>query len=816
MTTLYNFLTGIASSYKRIAIFFILAGVSGSSRRGLSRSSAGRKTIMKKVSKKFVLGICCSTALIFSMQVRAANDFIVRDIKVTGLHRVSVGTVLNYLPVQVGEEVGPSSTAQIIRTLYDTGFFQSVELERQGNTLIVNVVERATIGSITVVGNKEIPSDKMKELLKQLGLVKGRVFQRSSLEYLEKELKQAYNARGKYNAHVETSVTQLTENRVAINATISEGRVSRIKEIKFIGNHDFSSSELMPEMSLSTTNVFTYFSKKDQYSKASMDASLEALRSFYLDRGYLKFNIVSSQVLLSPDKKDVFINIHVEEGPQYRFAGYSVVGNTVLPKERIDSLIQVRQGDIFSRKKVTESISAVGLALGDVGYGFPAINAEPRIDEKDKTVWITFMVEPGRHVYVRRVNFHGNTKTGDYVLRNVIRQDEGSLLSLHNIKESERQMRLLGYLKNVNIKTTPVPGTNNQVDLDVEVEEAPSAEASASLGYGTNGPQFNASFNQHNFMGTGRSVGLGFNASYWGQDYSFNYYNPFYTKTGVGRGLSLYYSRIDPKRFKDLSAYSADRFGGDVSYSILLSEYSSMQLGYGYQDLRIKSAGIVQQIQNFVTVYGRDFHQVRLTSGWSRNTYDQLPYPNRGWNQQASAMVALPASSRSLSYYKASYMTRFYQPLTHGFIFTVLGNIGYGDSFNDKGLPFFENFYAGGIASPGQVRGFDSFTLGPKDNNYNALGGNFLANGSLGLVLPYPLSRDTIRTTIFTDFGNVFDRGIPFLFRGTDAGPIRYSAGVSFEWRSPFGPLAFSLAKPLNKQPFDEEQLFQFTLSSGF
>lgn len=771
---------------------------------------------MKKVSKKMVLGVCCSTVLAWSVQLNAANGFVVRDIKVTGLQRVTMGTVLNYLPVQVGEEISSDSTAQIIRSLYDTGFFQSVELERKGNTLIVNVVERATIGSVTVVGNKEVPSDKMKELLKQLGLVKGQVYQRSSLERLEKELKQAYNARGKYNARLETQVTNLTENRVAITATISEGRVSRIKEIKFIGNHDFSSNELMPEISLSPSSLFTYYTKKDQYSKAAMDASLEAIRSFYLDRGYLKFNIVSSQVLLSPDKKDVFINIHIEEGPQYRFSGYALVGNTVIPKEQLAPLILVQQGEVFSRKKVTESISSIGLALGDVGYGFPAINAEPRIDEKDKTVFINFMIEPGRHVYVRRINFRGNTKTADYVLRNIIRQDEGALLSLHNIKESERQMRLLGYLKNVNVKTNPVPGTNNQVDLDVEVEEAPSAEATASLGYGSNGPQFNAAFNQHNFLGTGRSVGVGFNASYWGQDYSFNYYNPFYTDTGVGRGVNLYFQTINPKRLSDISVYSADRFGGDVSYNLLLSENSSFQFGYGYQNLQIKSPGAVYQIQNYVALNGRNFQEIRLSSGWSRNTYDQMPYPTRGWNQQVSALAALPATSESLSYYKASYMTRYYQPITHGFILSILGNVAYGNTFGSGGLPFFENYYAGGIAYPGQVRGFDSYSLGPQDNNGNALGANFLVNGSAGLILPYPLSRDTVRTTIFTDVGNVFARGIPAALTGTDAGPLRYSAGISVEWRSPFGPLAFSVAKALNAQPYDNQQIFQFTLSSGF
>ncbi len=770
---------------------------------------------MKKIRKKVVLGMCCSVALIWSAEVSAANGFIVRDIKITGLERVSTGTVLNYLPVQVGEEITPASTPQIIRALYETGFFQSVELERQGDTLIVKVIERATVGSISVVGNKEVPSDKMKEILKELGLVKGQVFQRASLERLEKELKQVYNARGKYNAHIDTTVNALTENRVAITVTVSEGRVSRIKEIRIIGNHDFSDDDLKSQLDLKTSGMFTYFTKRDQYTKAAMDASLEALRSYYLDRGYLKFNIVSSQVLLSPDKKDVFINIHIEEGPQYHFSGYAVSGKTIISKEKIDSIVQVKEGAVFSRKSVTETISDIGLALGDVGYGFPAINAEPRVNEDDKTVFITFVVDPGRHVYVRRINFHGNTKTGDYVLRSIIRQNEGSLLSLHNIKESERQLRLLNYLKNINIKTTPVPGTNNQVDLDVQVEEAPSAEATASLGYGTTGPQFNASFNQYNFMGTGRTVGVGFNASYWGQDYSFHYYNPFYTNTGIGRGFNVYFQHMDPKHL-DVASYSSDRYGVDVNYNMLLSETSSLQFGYGYQGLNIKSVGRVQQIQNFVNLYGTDFNQIRLTAGWNRNTYDQMPFPTRGLNQQATALFSLPATSDSFTYYKTSYQARMYYPITHGFVFTMLGNVGYGNTFNRQGLPFYENYFAGGIAQPGQVRGYDSYSLGPQDNWGNSLGANLLVNGSAGIILPYPLSRETVRTTLFMDAGNVFVDGIPPALTGSDAGPMRYSGGISVEWRSPFGPLAFSLAKPLNMQPTDVSQIFQFSLSSSF
>lgn len=770
---------------------------------------------MNKVSKKIVLGLCCSSMLSLSTWAMADDAFVVKSIKVKGLKRVSTGTVLNYIPVQVGEEISSNDTADIIKTLYETGFFQTVTLERQGNALVVNVVEQATIGSISVVGNKEIPSDKMKAFLKEMGLVKGRVFQRAALERLEKELKQAYTARGKYNSRIDTKVASLTDNRVAVTVVVSEGRVSRIKEIRIIGNHDFTENQLLPELTLASSGIFTYFTKKDQYSKSAMDASLEALRSYYLDRGYLKFNIVSSQVLLSPDRKDVYINIHIEEGPQYHFSGYTLVGNTVLAKDKIEPLVLVKKGDVFSRKKITESISAIGLALGDIGYGFPAINAEPQIDETDKTVFINFMIDPGRHVYVRRINFHGNTKTADYVLRNIIRQDEGGLLSLHNIKESERQLRLLGYIKNIDVKTNPVPGTNNQVDLDVNIEEAPSAEASASLGYGTNGYQFNTSVKQHNFMGTGRSMGAAFNASKWGQDYTVSYYNPFYTDTGIGRGINMYFSRIDPTNL-NVSTYSSNRFGGDVNYNFPLGEASGFQMGYGYQNVEIKTTGASIPIQNFTNLYGRSFQEIRLTSGWSRNSYDQMPYPTRGTNQQAYVMVALPAVSQSLNYYKASYQARTYFPMTNGWIISLLGNVGFGNMFNDEGLPFFENYYAGGIAQPGMVRGYESFSLGPKDNMGNAMGANVLVNGTASLILPYPLSRDNVRTSIFTDIGNVFAKGTPPALRGTDAGPFRYSAGLSLEWRSPFGPLAFSLAKAMNPQPLDQTEYFQFALSSGF
>lgn len=765
--------------------------------------------------KRWMQSVILTVSTLWSIVVFAEESFTVKNIEIKGLHRINSGTVLNYLPVQIGEEIDVDATPQLIRALYETGFFQSVILSRKGSTLVVELVERPTIASIDLTGSTDIPAGKIKEILKEFGLVKGQVFQRAALDRLDRELKQVYNVHGKYNARIHEKVSTLTDDRVAISVTVSEGRISRIKDIKIIGAHDFDQAELLPELQLSVTHFLNYFNRKDQYSKAAMDASLESLRSFYLDRGYLKFNIISSQVLLSPDKKDVFINIHIEEGPQYHFAGHALVGKTIVPKESLDKMVLVKKGAIFSRRMVTESVSTMGNLFGDLGYGFPVINAEPRIIEADKTVFITFIINPGRHVYVRRINFHGNTKTSERLLRSIIRQNEGGLLSLHNIKESERQLKLLTYLKDINLATTPVAGTNNQVDVDISLEEAPSSEATASLGYGTVGPQLNASLNQYNFMGTGQTVGFAFNASYWGQNYNFNYYNPFYTKTGIGRGFNLYYQTNDPKKL-DVSAYSSDRFGGDISYNIPVGEQSSMQFGYGYQSISIRSPGSVRQIRNFVNLYGYNFNQVLLTSGWNRNSYDQMPFPRSGSNQQAGITLALPATADSFSYYKSSYQIKAYQPFMKGFIFSTLANVSYGNTFNSKGLPFYENYFAGGNIQPGQVRGYDIFSLGPQDSTGRAIGANLLLNGSLALIMPYPISRENLRTSLFIDAGNVFSQGTIASLSGKNTGPMRYSSGVAIEWRSPLGPLAFSLAQPLNLQKGDKSQLFQFSVSSGF
>ncbi len=755
-----------------------------------------------------------------AFQARAADGFVVEDIQVQGLQRINLGTVLNYLPVEVGQRLEPGDTNRIIRTLYDTGFFENIELEQEGSTLIIVVVERATIGSISLSGNSDIKTEQLNDVLSQMGLEEGEIFQLSALDLFEQDLRTEYNNRGKYNVIITSTVSPLSQNRVAININISEGTAAKIKAVNIIGNNDFSDGELLQQFNLSTPNLFkfTFITGADQYSQEKLDASLEALNSFYMDRGYIRFRIESTQVLLSPDKKDVYIAVKIYEGPQYTFSGYQLTGELVVPEEAFGRIIDIQPGEVYSYQKVTEAITYMGEALSSIGYGFPDIQVEPTINDSTREVFITFIINPGRHVYVRQINFSGNTRTSDEVLRRNLFQNEGSVLLLGNVRESERQLRILRYLEDVNVETVPVPGSNNEVDLNFNVTEAPSAEAYASVGYGTNGFELNAGLDEYNFMGTGKNVGFNFITSLFVTSYTVNYFNPYYTVSGIGRGFNAYFNKFTPGRL-DIAGFATDRFGGNVVYSYLLSNTVSAQFGYGYEHLNIVSDGGVTQIINFINESGKTFDQARITGGLSSNSYDRFPFPTQGVNQQVTGLAALPAAKNALKYYKLTYVARYYKPLVRDFLLTALASFGYGDRFDGGGLPFYENFYAGGIADPGQVRGFDSYSLGPRDNFNNPLGGNILINGSLGLILPYPISRDSLRVTGFVDAGNVYSRGLPFDQEGTfntGSGPIRYSAGVSAEWRSPFGPLLFSIALPVNPQEGDRLEPFQFTLSTGF
>ncbi len=764
------------------------------------------------ISVGFATALCLTTPA-------WSQSFTVDDIEIRGLQRINEGTVLNYLPVREGESFDTTTSANVIRTLYDTGFFEYVELERRRNTLVVIVVERATIGRINVKGNRDISKDQINEVLKQQGLVTGRVFQRGTLEQFRQELENQYNYFGKYNASVTVNVRPLSQNRVAIDIVVSEGRAAKIKSIRIIGNDVFKERELLRQLSFKKEGLFTFFTGDDLYSKEKMEASIESLKSFYLNRGYIKFRVESYQVSLSPNKRDVYIDIRIHEGPLYTFSGFDFKGDTILPRDEMRRYVPIAADQPYAQARVDQTKEIITLLLGRKGYGFPEIDVKESIDEAQRQVFVTFDVKPGKHIYVRRINFSGNRKTSDYVLRQSLREHEGGLLLINDVKESERQLRNQRYVDDVTVDTERVPGTNNQVDLNIEVKEAPSAEAFVSGGVGSAGLEFNAAINEYNFLGTGRVVGINYNVSNFGQNVAANYYDPFHTDSGIGKGYTLFFSRITPKKLH-LANYAQNRWGGIIDYNFAITNFSNVRLGYGFERLILKNANRAEasQIRNFVTANGADFNQLPLVVGWEYNTYDRFPFPIRGLRQQAEVTVKLPASKRALTYYKSEYKPRWFYPLGRkGWILNLSGALGYADTFNSRGLPFYENYFAGGIAPDAMVRGYDSFSLGPRDSSPNPIGGNILVRGSVGIILPPPFSQGMIRTSAFMDVGNVYSRGLPVGQQPSiSAGPLRMSTGISFEWFSPLGPLAFSIGIPINNQRYDRINQFQISFSTGF
>jgi outer membrane protein insertion porin family len=748
-----------------------------------------------------------------------AEAFVVNAIQIQGLQGVSRETVLNYLPVHVGDEFNSTDSSDAINSLYATGFFSDVSLAQQGNTLVVKVVERPIIANIQVTGNKIIPKDKIDEVLKNIGLVQGHVFDSSTLARLVHSLQSEYAAQGKYNARITPTVTPEPRNRVAIKIDISEGRSVVVKDIQVIGNTAFSNSTLVRQMSLTTPRPWSFFTHSDQFTQDKLDDSLEALRSYYLDRGYLRFKIDSVQATLTPDKNAVYIVIHVTEGPIYTIKGYQLAGNLIIPATKLQSYITIKPGSVFSKKEIQNTTDTITALLGNMGYLFATVNTSPDVDEKTRQVFLTFYVDPGTRTYIRRINFIGNTKTEDVVLRRELTQMEGGLASQGDIKESDRLLNLTGYLDSEHSNTVPVPGVPDQVDLNYNITESPSASATAGVGYGTQGWVVNAGLNQTNFLGTGNSMGLNFSTSRYSTVYSLNYTNPYYTQDGVQRSISVYDQRTTPGNV-NIADYTTDIWGGTVNYSIPFSSHGdNLQLGYGYQNLLLDIGSTPStQLLNFVNSYGRHFNIGLLNGGWTRNGLDKAIFPTSGLYQNAGLQVAFPVSSDSVEYYKANYNVELYQPIVSQFIFTARGNLGYGAGLGDThGLPFFANYYAGGILPVmGTVRGFEENSLGPRDSDDNPLGGNELVAGSAAIIFPNPVGEDRLRTLAFVDGGNVYSSKAA-VFGGTGAGPIRYTAGLAADFRVPVMNVLMQVdfAEPLNAQPGDERRIFDFNVGTN-
>lgn len=761
-----------------------------------------------KIILAFLSVIVCQTAF--------ADSFVVSNIQVNGLQRVPKSTVLEYLPVKVGQTFDTASSGKAIQDLYATGLFQDVTLSRSGNTLIVSVAERPTIGSISVTGNKLIPKEKLDAVLKQMGLVEGNVFDDALLDRVKNGLKAEYFMMGRYNASIETFAIPQPRNRVAVRVEISEGKVAKVAHIQIIGNKAFSNRTLVRQMELTTPHWWSFLTRGDQYSKEKLDKSLEALRNYYQDRGYARFKIDSTQVSLTPDRKYVNVIVHVTEGPIYYFKDYKVVGDYIIPESQLHKLIGIKPGHVFSRKVVSDAGTAIGRALGNLGYAFATVNAQPDIDDENHQVFITLYVDPGQRIYVRRISFTGNTKTTDIVLRRELRQMEGSLVSIDNIDESKRRLDLLGYIDKVEVETKPVPGMEDQVDLDYHVTEGATAQAIAGVGYGTNGFVVNASLNQSNFLGTGKTLGINFQNSLTTTSYNINYNNPYYTPEGIQRGFTLYATRVSPGRL-NVAHYTTDSYGGTVNYSIPVTEYDNVNVGYGLQNVHLsEGSNPSTEIQNFVNENGTNYTQGLVTAGWSRNKLDRANFPTRGLNQSLSAMMTVPVAHDSLEYFKTNYSAHYYHPIYSDYILSVLGNVGYGSGYGSPSeLPFFVNYYAGGPSGyPGAVRGYSPNSLGPRDSNNEPIGGNLLVTGSGALIFPNPMM-EKLRSSIFIDAGNVYTTQSNTT---TGSGPLRLSTGLALDWRVPVlnVMLNVSLALPLNNRKGDETEPFQFNIGTNF
>lgn len=738
----------------------------------------------------------------------AIEPFIIKDIRVEGIQRTEAGTVFSYLPVKVGETMDDNQAAEAIRALYATGFFKDVRLEVEQGVLIVLVRERPSIASIQVNGVKDFPKDQIKDNMKYAGLAEARIFDKGALDKATQDLKRQYTARGKYGVTVSTNVTELERNRVSIVFNVVEGEVSKIKQINIVGNQSYKEQELLDLMKLSTPDWMSWFSKSDQYSKQKLSADMEAMRSYYMDSGYLEFTIDSTQVSITPDKKDIYITINITEGPKYTVSKVGVSGNTLIPKEEVEKLILPKSGDTFSRKALTETSKKISERLGAEGYAFANVNAIPEINKEKHEVAFNFVVDPGQRAYIRRINIAGNTKTRDEVIRREFRQVEGAWFDAEKIKKSKQRTDRLNFFSEVNVETPQVQGAADQMDVNVSVKE--KSTGSFTVGAGINsgeGLVLSAGITQANLFGSGNNLSTQINTSKINQLYSLSYTNPYYTDDGVSRGFDIYQRNTDT-RSSMVSQYSSHTLGGGVRFGVPIHEDENISYGLSAEQTRLGlSASSPLRFVNYVNTFGSNNATMLGTVGWSRDTRDSAIYTTEGSVQRAYTEVALPVFD--MRYYKVNYEHQWFYPVSADWTLMLNGQAGVGGGYGGKQMPFFKNFYAGGS---GSVRGYDANSLGPRDAANAVLGGTRRVVGNAELFAPIPGIKDrSVRLSGFLDAGAVYGPGdLP------GSAGLRYSTGAAVTWLSPMGPIKLSYGVPLNKQPVDIVQKFQFTLGSMF
>jgi len=783
-----------------------------------------------------------------------------------GLQRISAGTVYSYLPVEKGETMSESQSAAAIRALYKTGFFTDVKLERQGDILVITVKERPAINAVTMIGNKDIKTEELEKGLKNVGIAEGETYNPLNLDRVTQELNRQYNNRGKYNAQVVPEVTELDRNRVNIVLKITEGKATRIRDINLIGNEKFSDAELRETWESGTSNWLSWYRRDDQYSREKLSGDLEKLSNFYLDRGYADFNIESTQVAISPDRKDIFLSASMAEGDIYKVSSVRISGDTVLPVEELNKLLLIKEGDTFSRSRLEFTSDGITSTLGNIGYAFAKVNPVPEIDRETKTIGINFVVEPGPRVQVRRIRYSGNVRTADEVLRREMRQFEGAWYSQAALDRSKIRLQRLGFFETVDIETPEVAGRPDQVDVVINVKERNSGSFVFGLGYqALYGLTTNVQLNENNFLGMGNRLGVTVQNNTYSKRLTLNYFDPYFTDDGISAGYNINYSdnsTASDSSNVNLARYSGKIASGEAIFGFPLTETDTIQFALGIDRNQISTTDgstppafinyLVDTLgdrQRFplyhvdddnnsatdssnddadpstqdtpVSIPGLSVYRSwnvnawRLRSSWGRDTRNDYLLPTRGTYHRVAAEIVLPGSD--LEYYKLQYDFEHYFPINNYLVFKVSTELGYGDSYGrtgNAGLPFFQNFYAGG---PNSVRGFEQNTLGPTYQISSAsflqpLGGGVKTVGSAELLFPklFSKSRGT-RLSAFVDFGNVFSKPSDF-----DIGEIRASAGVSLQWQAPVGPISISYSTPLRSEDGDRVERLQFSFGQQF
>ncbi len=753
-----------------------------------------------------------------------ADSFIVDNIKIEGLQRLPDGTLLNYLPVAVGDPIDDNQVTYAISELYKTGFFADVKLLRDNDTLVVRVKERPSIAEVEFSGNSDIDDDALKDALLDIGVTRGQIYNRSLLDKLTLELERVYFSQGKYGVKINSEITELDQNRVDIKITISEGQVALIKHINIVGNDVYSDDELLGELDSGVPSSWAVFSSADDYSKPKLNGDLEKIRSYYLDRGYIKFTIESTQVSLTPDKQDIYITINVVEGDRYKISSSELTGELVVNRQTMESQILTRPGAYFSRSLMTSSKQRLENQMGRIGYAFSEVKITPVIDDEKKEVALTYHAVPGDKVYVRRIDIFGNDSTQDQVYRREMRLMEGSILASDLLERSKTRIQRLPYIETIDIQTVPVPGTDNQVDLRVKVEEKLAGSFNIGAGFSqTQGLLFNVGLTQENLFGSGKRLSVNVNTDSANTIYSAAYTNPYYTIDGISRTLSVSVRNRDAAEelINNFQTNSADV---NVSYGIPLTEFNTVSLGYGYSFIELTPAAITSQdVTDFLEQNDGEtrFHNFTLNTSFSHDTRNRTVFATRGTQHTLGMNLTVPGSD--LEYYKLSYRTNTFIGITGSTTLLLRSNLAYGDGYGDTvELPFFERYFAGGIRT---VRGYDSNSLGPRDTETGlAIGGNMRVTGGADLIFPIPFVEkppSSVRLSAFLDIGNVFlENRNTFDAEVGDTGfqtdQLRSSYGLSLVWISPIGPLRFSYAQTINDVPGDDLRAFQFSIGSFF